>query len=242
MVSFRVTVVSVGRTVVTGSIHLVWLTQCLMTYKSIENFFFRCQVNHSYRLNEPPLTAWVVVEKEGLVRFGHCTCMAGLGEVCSHVGAILYALLAAVNKLSGTACTDEACAWNEPSMAAVRTVGYAPGSQIAFTKAQRKRSADGCGDLPPAKIPPPTTDECTALYNMLRVSEDTEREPVKSSILSVVPGHAKRYIPRAVQLNIPASLNKMYKPQYRSLSHQELQAKSEEIFTELSITEEQVSQ
>jgi len=42
------------------------------------------------------------VEKEGLVRFGHCTCTAGLGEVCSQVGAILYALLAAVNKLSGS--------------------------------------------------------------------------------------------------------------------------------------------
>ncbi|KAJ8368961.1 hypothetical protein SKAU_G00089890 [Synaphobranchus kaupii] len=29
-------------------------------------------------------------------------------------------------------------------MAAIRTVEYAEGSQIAFTKAQRKRSADGC--------------------------------------------------------------------------------------------------
>ena len=86
------------------------------------------KVNHSYRLNDSQLTAWVAVEKEGLVRFGHCTCMAGLGEVCSHVGAILYALLAAVNKLSGTACTDKACSWNEPSMAAIRTVGYAEGS------------------------------------------------------------------------------------------------------------------
>ncbi len=104
------------------------------------------------------------------MRFGHCTCMAGLGEVCSHVGAILYALLAAVIKLSGTACTDEACAWNEPSLAAIRTVGYAPGSQIAFTKAQRKRSVDGCGDLPPAKLPPPNPDECTAFYNRLHLS------------------------------------------------------------------------
>lgn len=77
---------------------------------------------------------------------------------------------------------------------------------------------------------------------MLHLSEDTEKQPVKSSILSVVSGHAKRYIPWAVQLNIPASLNKMYKPEYRSLSHQELQAKSEEVFTGLSITEEQVSQ
>ena len=84
-------------------------------------------------------------------------------------------MLAAVNKLSGTACTDKACSWNEPSMAAIKTVGYAEGSQIGCTKAQRKRSADGCGDLPPVKIPPPTPDECTALYSMLHSSEGTER-------------------------------------------------------------------
>lgn len=160
------------------------------------------------------------------MRFGHCTCMAGLGEVCSHVGAILYTLLAAVNKLSGTACTDGACVWNEPSMGVVRKVGYAPGSQIAFTKSQRKRFVNGCGVLPPAKFPPSTPDECASFYKMLHLSEDTEYQPVKSSILSVVSSHSKR----AVQLNIPAPLSKLYKPKYRSLSHQELQAKSEEDF------------
>ena len=134
------------------------------------------------------------------MRFGHGTCMAGLGEVCSHVGAILYTLLAAVNKLSGTACTDEACVWNEPRIAVISKVGYAPGSQIAFTNAQRKRSVDGCGVLPPAKLPPPTPDEYTSFYKMVHLSEDTKCQPVKSSILSVVPGHAKRYIYRAVQL------------------------------------------
>ncbi|KAL0963068.1 hypothetical protein UPYG_G00349270 [Umbra pygmaea] len=208
-----------------------------------DNTFFivKAKVNHSYSLNDPPLTAWVAVEKDGLVRFGHCTCMAGLGEVCSHVGAILYALLAAVNKLSSTACTDKACSWNEPSKAAIRRVEYAEGSQIAFTKAQRKRSADGYGDLPHVKIPPPTPDECTAFYNMLYASEGNEKEPVKSSILSVVPGHAQRYIPQSVQLNIPASLNKLYKPQFRSLSPQELQAESEKVFAALKITEEQCS-
>ena len=176
------------------------------------------------------------------MRFGHCTCMAGLGEVCSHVGAILYALLAAVNKLSGTSCTDEPCRWNEPSKAAIRTVGYAPGSQIDFTKAQRKRSADGSGGvLPPAKVPPLTTDECVAFYKMLHLTEEKENQPFKSSILSVVSGHAQRYIPRAMNLSIPEPMSKIYQPEHRSLSHQELQAKSEEVFTGLSITEEQAS-
>ena len=54
--------------------------------------------------------------------------------------------------------------------------------------------------------------------------------------------HMCRYIPRTVQLNIPAPLSQLYKPQYRTLSEKELQAKSEEVFTGLSLTEEQVVQ
>lgn len=74
-------------------------------------------------------------------------------------------------------------------MAALKTVGYAEGSQIEFTKAQRGR---GAASLHPAKYPPPTPDECTALYNMLHASEAIEKNPVKSCVLSVVPGHAER--------------------------------------------------
>lgn len=210
-------------------------------------FIVKAKVNHSSSADDPPLTAWVAVENEGLVRFGHCTCVvAGLG-VCAHVGAILYALLAAVNKLSGTACFEEDCSWNDPSMAAIRTVGYAEGSQIEFTKAQRKRSADGCGNLPPAKIQPPTQDECKAFYKMLQTSEDTEEMVVKSSILAVVPGHAERYIPQAVQQNIPASPSKTCEPRvceswslsHQELSHEELQDTSEYVFT--GLTEEQIN-
>lgn len=86
-----------------------------------------------------------------------------------------------------------ACSWIEPSMASLKPADlYAEASQIRFTKAQRKREAAGCGDLPPAKIPPPTPDECTALYSMLHATEGRENKQVKSCILSVVPGHAER--------------------------------------------------
>ncbi|XDV52426.1 hypothetical protein PO909_021155 [Leuciscus waleckii] len=189
-----------------------WVNNAVLwEVKNRNIFIIKAKVHHSYSLNEPPLTAWVAVEKEGLVRFGHCTCMAGLGEVCSHVGAILqtlYTLQAAVNKLRGTTSTDEACTWNELSIAACRKIECVEGSQIVFSKAQRKRAADGCGDLPPAKISPPTLAERAALYNMLHLSEKSEKEPVRSAILALVPGHAQRYIPWAVQINIPNPLAK----------------------------------
>ena len=33
------------------------------------------------RANDPPEDAWVICQTDGVVESGHCTCMAGLGEV-----------------------------------------------------------------------------------------------------------------------------------------------------------------
>nr|XP_029724115.1 uncharacterized protein LOC115264512 [Aedes albopictus] len=52
----------------------------------------RGKVSHSMRLNSKPLTAWMIIQKDGSVRSAHCTCVAGLSETCSHVSTILYAL------------------------------------------------------------------------------------------------------------------------------------------------------
>ena len=49
-------------------------------------------VKHSLRLSSPPLHPWVVAEKEGTVACAHCNCMAGLGEACSHIAAVLFVL------------------------------------------------------------------------------------------------------------------------------------------------------
>ena len=58
------------------------------------------QVRHSQRANDTPLVTWVICEGDGVIESAHCTCMAGLGEVCSHVGALLFYLESAsrVNK------------------------------------------------------------------------------------------------------------------------------------------------
>ncbi|KAK1904600.1 Exonuclease [Dissostichus eleginoides] len=42
------------------------------------------KVNHSQALNSNPTSPWIVVQEDGTVVMAHCTCMAGLGEVCSH--------------------------------------------------------------------------------------------------------------------------------------------------------------
>ncbi|KAH1015620.1 hypothetical protein HUJ04_006973 [Dendroctonus ponderosae] len=48
------------------------------------------KVKHSQKPNAKALRAWCIITKDGTVANGHCTCMAGNSEVCSHIGALLF--------------------------------------------------------------------------------------------------------------------------------------------------------
>ena len=66
---------------------------------------FLMQVRHSQRCNSTPLCTWIICQTNGEVCFAHCNCMAGLGEACTHIGAILFYLEAAT-KIRNTSCTQ----------------------------------------------------------------------------------------------------------------------------------------
>ena len=95
-------------------------------------------MRHSQRANDPPVKTWVTCEYDGTVEAGHCTCMAGLGEVCSHVAAILF-YLESVSCVS-TTCTQIGCAWKEPRL--VETIPYARIMDIPFAKLKGSISAN----------------------------------------------------------------------------------------------------
>lgn len=48
------------------------------------------RVMHSQRLNEKALVPWAIIQKDGKVLAAHCNCMAGLGESCTHISALLF--------------------------------------------------------------------------------------------------------------------------------------------------------
>ncbi|XP_035234666.1 uncharacterized protein LOC118206288 [Anguilla anguilla] len=59
-------------------------------------------------------SAWIVATKSGEVLCGHCTCMAGNGEVCSHVGTILVTVEQCVQDglQSGPSVTSKPSVWS----------------------------------------------------------------------------------------------------------------------------------
>ena len=65
------------------------------------------------RLNEDPHVPWIAVNSlSTMIETAHCTCMAGLGESRSHIGATLFKTEAAVRAgYTKKAYTDEACKW-----------------------------------------------------------------------------------------------------------------------------------
>lgn len=72
---------------------------------------------HSQRLNDSKLLPWLILKSCGDVWAAHCTCIVGLGECCSHVGALLFYLEYACLKKSQSSksITDVSAYWVPPS-------------------------------------------------------------------------------------------------------------------------------
>ena len=90
----------------------------------------KAAVLHSQSISSSPLLPWVAVKAEGTILCAHCTCMAGIGEACSHIAAVLFAAEANTKRIQGISCTSNPCSWSAPSS---KIVAYAPISEIYFT-------------------------------------------------------------------------------------------------------------
>ena len=75
------------------------------------------QVKQSQKMSDPPLVypglECVIVAL--LFVHMHCNCMAGAGEACSHIAALLYSTMAKADMVMNTSCTSERCSWIVPS-------------------------------------------------------------------------------------------------------------------------------
>ena len=77
--------------------------------------FVKALVEPGQKQNCAPFNPWICLKsKSGYVIASHCTCMAGLGEVCSHVAAVLFFIndITEEQETSQPAPTSVKCAWS----------------------------------------------------------------------------------------------------------------------------------
>ena len=110
-------------------------------------------MRHSQKANEPLLNVWMKTNMDGVVMCAHCDCVAGLGEVCSHVGAVLF-YTEATHRIKS--CTEVPCAWSMPH--SVDSIPYAKIADIDFSKPK--------SILLPAKICAHLNNDCDMLTNL----------------------------------------------------------------------------
>ena len=89
-----------------------WVRTMYHYQKTGSNFVIsKAEVMPSQPLNEDLHVTWIAVNSQStMIETAHCTCMTGLGESCSHIGAMLFKIEAAVRAgYTKKSCTDEAC-------------------------------------------------------------------------------------------------------------------------------------
>nr|XP_002158196.2 uncharacterized protein LOC100211323 [Hydra vulgaris] len=168
------------------------------------------RVKHSQKMNDVPLHPWIISEKSGNIVCAHCNCMAGLGESCSHVGAVLFHIECAVKIRNSKTCTDEKAYWLLPSS---KKIEFKPVSDIDFTSPkslQCNLNNKVQGIIYDKKIAHrksvsiPTKDETDKFFL------DLSQCGTKPAILSIIPGFTKPYKPSIITEKYPESLSEKY--------------------------------
>jgi hypothetical protein len=88
------------------------------------------------------LRPWVLVHCNGTVSVVHCTCMAGLAETCSHVGAILHWVEIAIQVRHDTPCTSKENKWLMPTP--TQSIPYLQLREIDFSGPKRQKVVSYC--------------------------------------------------------------------------------------------------
>ena len=153
-------------------------------------------------MSETPLSCWIIIEETGEVCSAHCNCMAGLGEACSHVAAVLFYLEATVRIQGQQTSTQRKCQWIMPSFQ--KNVQYLPIKDIDFTSAKSKKrkldhTIDTNATIMPRSQDTPKQMSAVATVNDADISAfcDTLAScGTKPALLSLIPKFSSNYVPK----------------------------------------------
>ena len=192
------------------------------------------KVNHSYAINQTPLKPWVAIRKNGMVECGHCDCMVGLAETCSHIAAILYWLETAVRLNAETTCTSKPNSWLPPSMPTTcHQVPYVTMEELEQISFHKKLSQSSSGSVSTDTVgQTPTQEELEELY--MDLSKVADRKP---AILTLISPYSDRFIQSLDHL--PPLLQDLYDPKNLILCYDQLVKKYNNLCKD-SVTKSQV--
>ena len=194
----------------------------------------RAKVRHSQSPKAPPLLPWVAANSDGTIVCSHCTCMAGLGEACSHIAAVMFGVETHNRMLKDEACTSKLCAWLPPTM---RNVTFAPIAEIDFTAPSTKQKRSMSQDMPDQgttqmsrSVPPPSNEELSTFYKLLSKTG-------KPAILSLQQEYSDAYILDYSKLSTPLCF--LFDEKYLDLPYPELLERCEEVFEMIQMSTSQ---
>ena len=189
-------------------------------------------------MSEKPLTPWVIAEVGGKIVGGHCDCMAGLGETCSHVASMLWAIESGIRLRDSMTVTQKKAYWVIPN--SVKEVPYAPIMDINFfgkshsinrvTPTSTPSSSRSSSHTPPTlstastprSLQPPLDEELEDFYKAL-ASNST-----KPAILSIIEPYSSKYVPVSLNEDLPMCLLDLMKPENLTKEYGELFALSKQ--------------
>ncbi|KAK7480023.1 hypothetical protein BaRGS_00028756 [Batillaria attramentaria] len=149
-----------------------------------QNTVVSAKVLRSQVLNEKPVSPWFIASADGTIVSAHCTCLEGLGETCTHVGALTFAVDAFNSAREKTTCTDEKAYWKVPEGA--EGVSPKPAYAIDFGFA-RSGATVPAAMQERVVVPEPTEAELTELFQQLNSCK------VKARILKMLPQYCDQY-------------------------------------------------
>ena len=174
-----------------------------------------------------PNQSWIGVYKSGDIINAHCTCMAGLGETCSHVAAIMFYLLFTMDYYKRhftDSVTSDPNGWLPPKInnvdfALICEINFHDKSKEADEKNRKRDSKDKADLVPPPtktrKVVPKLTDEDKDNFYFCLSKTNPE-----SAILRLIEGYNDRFIPAAK--NLQKVLFKFYQTKYEEMLYHEL--------------------
>ncbi|KAK6186691.1 hypothetical protein SNE40_005976 [Patella caerulea] len=170
--------------------------------------------------------------------------MAGLGESCTHVSALLFYIEAAVKLHTSKTVTEEKAYWKLPSQ--FKHVSYEEFKNIDFSSAASLKKTYDTNFANEHTVINSTSKKTTEdlptidtprFANFLK---NLSEAPSKPAILSLMPKYSDVYVPEVLQGELPTVLTELFENPSLSSNYKELLDKSYKI--KIDVTEQQAKQ